>query len=70
MAVLERLRALRLRRCSGPGCNGSQGGFSDWGFGLQTNFLGLPMHFDFAKQWNFKNQLTDFKLFFYLGPEF
>ena len=52
------------------GCNGSQGGFSDWGFGLQTNFLGLPMHFDFAKQWNFKNQLTDFKLFFYLGPEF
>jgi WD40-like Beta Propeller Repeat len=52
------------------GCNGSQGGFSDWGFGFQTNFLGLPLHFDVARQWDFKNQLTDFKLFFYLGPEF
>ena len=52
------------------GCNGSQGGFSDWGFGVQTTFLGLPLHFDFAKQWNFKQSLSDFKLFFYLGPEF
>jgi hypothetical protein len=52
------------------GCNGSQGGYSDWGFGFQTNFLGLPLHFDIARQWNFKEQLTDFKLFFYLGQEF
>ncbi len=52
------------------GCNGSQGGFSDWGFGVQTTFLGLPLHFDFAKQWDFKRSLSDFKLFFYLGPEF
>ena len=52
------------------GCNGSQGGYSDWGFGFQTNFLGLPLHFDIARQWNFKNQLTNFKLFFYLGQEF
>ena len=52
------------------GCNGAQGGYSDWGFGFQTNFLGLPLHFDVARQWNFKQQLTDFKLFFYLGQEF
>ncbi len=52
------------------GCNGSQGGYSDWGFGFQTNFLGLPLHFDVARQWNFNKQLTNFKLFFYLGQEF
>jgi hypothetical protein len=52
------------------GCNGAVGGFSDWGFGLTTDFLGLPLHFDFAKQWNFKESLTGFKLFFYIGPEF
>ncbi len=52
------------------GCNGSEGGFSDWGFGIQTTFLGLPLHFDFAKQWNFNQSLSDFKLFFYLGQDF
>ena len=52
------------------GCHGSVGGYSDWGFGLQADILGLPLHFDFAKQWNFKESLTGFKLFFYIGPEF
>ncbi|MFY9549919.1 MAG: hypothetical protein WAU32_02110 [Thermoanaerobaculia bacterium] len=52
------------------GCNGSVGGFSDWGFGVQTNFLGLPLHFDFAKLWDFKQSQSGFKLFFYIGPEF
>jgi len=55
---------------AGAPCNGVQGGFADWGFGMQVNFLGLPLHFDMARQWNVKHQLTDFKLFFYIGPEF
>jgi hypothetical protein len=67
-----------------PGCNGSSGGLSDYGFGLSLNFLGLPLHFDFVKQWNFKGTLTpaqcfatglaapcsNFKFIFYIGPDF
>jgi WD40-like Beta Propeller Repeat len=67
-----------------PGCNGSAGGLSDYGFGLSLNFLGLPLHFDFARQWNFKEPLPpaqcaalgletncgNFKFIFYIGPEF
>jgi hypothetical protein len=41
-----------------PGCNGSSGGLADYGFGLELDFLGLPLHFDFARQWNFKGSLT------------
>ena len=51
-------------------CDGVQGGFADWGFGMQVNFLGLPLHFDMARQWNVQQNLTPFKLFFYIGPEF
>lgn len=72
--------------CGGglPACGGSSGGLSDYGFGLSVDFLGLPLHFDFARQWNFKQPLpagqclalglpTDcgsFKFIFYIGPEF
>ncbi|MEX1244745.1 MAG: hypothetical protein WEB59_15440 [Thermoanaerobaculia bacterium] len=58
------------------GCHGSQGGISDWGFGIQTDFLGLPLHFEFAKQWDFKasvadfNGKTGFKFLFFIGPDF
>jgi len=45
-------------------------GLSDYGFGVQTNFLGLPLHFDFSRQWDFKSSLSNFKLVFYIGPEF
>ena len=62
----------------------SCGGLADWGFGLELNFLGLPLHFDFAKQWNFKGNLGpaqcfatglkdscgNFTLVFYIGPSF
>jgi len=37
---------------------------------MQVNFLGLPLHFDVARQWNVQQNLTPFKLFFYIGPEF
>jgi hypothetical protein len=45
-------------------------GLADYGFGIQTNFLGLPLHFDFSRQWDFKKSLSNFKLSFYIGPEF
>ncbi len=45
------------------GCHGSSGGLADYGFGLEVNFLGLPLHFDFAKQWNFKGTLTPAQCF-------
>jgi hypothetical protein len=67
-----------------PGCNGSSGALSDYGFGISLNFLGLPLHFDFARQWDFKKPLTpaqcvsaqletncgNFRMLFYIGPEF
>jgi hypothetical protein len=48
------------------------------------DFLGLPLHFDFARQWNFKGSLgpvqclatglkencSNFTLVFYIGPSF
>jgi len=67
-----------------PGCNGSSGGVADYGFGLSVDFLGLPLHFDFARMWNFKGSLNsgqcfalgldgncgNFKFIFYIGPDF
>jgi hypothetical protein len=67
-----------------PGCNGSSGGVADYGFGISLDFLGLPLHFDFAKMWNVKSSLGatqcaslgldtncgNFKFIFYIGPEF
>ena len=29
-------------------------GIADYGFGISLNFLGLPLHFDFSRLWNFK----------------
>ena len=58
------------------GCNGRQGGVSDYGFGIQTDFLGLPLHFEFAKQWDFKTSVADFegrkgfRFVFFIGPDF
>ncbi len=53
-----------------PGCHGSQGGFADYGFGLSLNFLGLPLHFDWAKEWNFKTAPGNYKFIFYIGQDF
>ena len=73
-----------IRGVGVPGCNGSNGGLADYGFGIELNFLGLPLHFDFARQWNFKGPLgpvqckatglkdscSNFTLVFYIGPSF
>ncbi len=58
-----------------PGCPVSpylSGGVSDYGFGLETVFLGLPFHFDFARMWNFSQPISagtlgSYKLVFYFG---
>jgi hypothetical protein len=55
--------------------NTISGGVSDWGFGLEVTFLGLPFHFDFAKMWNFNQsipgELGNFTFLFYFGiPDF
>ena len=60
-AVDLRRRSARLQRLAGRVLR--------LGIRFQTNFLGL-LHFDVARQWNFNKQLTNFKLFFYLGQEF
>ncbi len=73
-----------IRGVGVPGCNGSSGGLADYGFGVELNFLGLPLHFDFARQWNVKGNLGpaqcfatnlkdscgNFTLVFYIGPSF
>ena len=43
---------------------------ADYGFGIGVNFLGLPLHFDFSRQWNVKQTFGNYRTFFYIGPEF
>lgn len=45
-------------------------GIADYGFGISLNFLGLPLHLDFSRLWNFKQSTGSFRTFFYIGPEF
>jgi hypothetical protein len=45
------------------GCHGSSGGLADYGFGLSVDFLGLPLQFQFVRQWNFKGTLTPAQCF-------
>ena len=76
MAILVRLSALRPRAHVPGGLQRRQGGVSDYGFGIQTDFLGLPLHFEFAKQWDFKTSVADFegkkgfRFLFFIGPDF
>jgi len=45
-------------------------GLADYGFGLGLNLLGLDLHWDFAKQWDFRNTRSSLKTSFYIGTEF
>lgn len=45
-------------------------GRASYGFGVEVNFLGLPLHWDFARLWNFKHTFSSFKTTFYIGPTF
>jgi hypothetical protein len=56
-------------------CTGTSGpclvnGRASFGFGFELNFLGLPLHWDFARLWDFKHTLSSFKTAFYIGPSF
>ena len=54
---------VRLRRCAASAASASRAATARraaWpttGSGIELNFLGLPLHFDFARQWNFKGNL-------------
>jgi Tol biopolymer transport system component len=64
------------------GCRGTSGpclvdGKASWGFGFELNFLGLPLHFDWAQLTDLQhpvpnpdNLKTGFQLSFYIGPSF
>lgn len=45
-------------------------GRAAYGFGFQIEFLGLQLHWDFAKLWDFKKTLSGLKTSFYIGAQF
>ena len=45
-------------------------GKADYGWGFSLNFLGVELHWDFAKQWDFRHTLSGLKTSFYIGTEF
>ena len=45
-------------------------GVSSYGFGIDILLFGLPMHWDWAKIWNFDEALTGFESNFWIGVRF
>ena len=45
-------------------------GVSSYGWGLDLNLFGLPMHWDWVKIWNFDQSLTDWDTNFWIGVRF
>jgi len=45
-------------------------GKADYGWGFSLNLLGLDLHWDFAKRWDFRKTLSGLKTSFYIGTEF
>jgi Tol biopolymer transport system component len=45
-------------------------GRSSYGFGFQVDLLGLQLHWDFAKLWDFKQTQSGLKTSFYIGAQF
>jgi WD40-like Beta Propeller Repeat len=45
-------------------------GRAAYGFGFQIEFLGLQLHWDFAKLWDFKKTQSGLKTSFYIGAQF
>jgi WD40 repeat protein len=41
-----------------------------YGFGFQINLLGLQLHWDFAKLWDFREASSGLKTSFYIGAQF
>jgi outer membrane protein assembly factor BamA len=47
-----------------------QDGVSSYGFGIDVNLFGLPMHWDWTKIWNFDEALTGWQTDFWIGVRF
>jgi hypothetical protein len=45
-------------------------GRASYGFGFQISLLGLQLHWDFAKLWDFRQTLSGLKTSFYIGAQF
>jgi hypothetical protein len=45
-------------------------GRASYGYGLQLSILGLLLHWDFARLWDFKRSLSGLRTSFYIGTEF
>ena len=45
-------------------------GKAAYGLGFQLSLLGLDLHWDFARLWDFKKTLSGFKTSFYIGAQF
>jgi hypothetical protein len=45
-------------------------GVAAYGWGLTINLLGLDVNWDFAKQWDLKNQLSGYRTDFWIGTRF
>ena len=45
-------------------------GLADYGYGISINLLGVDLHWDFAKKWDFRNSLSSFRTSFYIGTVF
>ncbi len=45
-------------------------GLAVYGFGFSVNLLGIPMHWDFSKRWDFKDTIGDRQVDFWLGYRF
>lgn len=53
------------------GANGRlKDGLSSYGAGFSVYFLGLPWNFDFARQWDFRRNVSDWQSTFYIGTTF
>jgi hypothetical protein len=45
-------------------------GRADYGYGFSLGFLGVDLHWDFARQWDFRTSLSRFRTSFYIGGIF
>jgi WD40-like Beta Propeller Repeat len=45
-------------------------GLADYGYGFSIGLLGVDLHWDFARQWDFRNSLSSFRTSFYIGTIF
>jgi hypothetical protein len=45
-------------------------GRADYGLGFSLGLLGVDLHWDFARQWDFRQSLTSFRTSFYIGTTF